>query len=43
MKKTPKKGRVGASFDEFLKEEGIYEEVTPGAKSRVNLRRQKKV
>lgn len=42
MKKV-KKGRVGASFDDFLKEEGIYEEVTARAKSRTKLRRQKKV
>ncbi len=26
MKK--KKGRIGSSFDEYLKEEGIYEDVT---------------
>lgn len=29
IKVTP--GRVGSSFDSFLKEEGIYEEVTAGA------------
>ena len=23
-----KKGRIGSSFDDYLKEEGIYEEVT---------------
>ena len=27
----PEKGRVGSSFDSFLREEGIYEEVTAGA------------
>ncbi|MBV8751948.1 MAG: hypothetical protein JO328_03720 [Hyphomicrobiales bacterium] len=43
MKKKIKKGRIGASFDDFLKEEGIYEEVTAGAKSRAKLRRQKEV
>jgi antitoxin HicB len=26
-----KKGRIGSSFDDFLKEEGIYEEVTARA------------
>ena len=30
-----KKGRVGSSFDNFLKEEGIYEEVTGRAVKRV--------
>jgi len=30
-----KKGRVGTSFDDFLKEEGIYEEVTARAIKRV--------
>jgi DNA-binding Xre family transcriptional regulator len=33
--KTSKKGRVGSSFDDFLKEEGIYEEVTARAIKRV--------
>jgi antitoxin HicB len=33
MKK--KKGRIGGSFDDFLKEEGIYEEVTARAIKRV--------
>jgi predicted XRE-type DNA-binding protein len=28
------KGRIGSSFDDFLKEEGIYEEVTAGAVKR---------
>ena len=30
-----KSGRVGSSFDSFLKDEGIYEEVTAGAVKRV--------
>jgi antitoxin HicB len=29
------KGRIGSSFDDFLKEEGIYEEVTARAIKRV--------
>ena len=33
MKK--KKGRIGSSFDDFLKEDGIYEEVTARAIKRV--------
>ena len=33
-----KKGRVGSSFDDFLKEEGIYEEVTARAIKRVLAR-----
>jgi antitoxin HicB len=36
MKKT--KARIGTSFDEFLKEEGIYEEVTARAIKRVLAR-----
>lgn len=36
MKK--KKGRVGSSFDDFLKKEGSYEEVTAGAIKRVIAR-----
>ena len=36
MKK--KMGRVGASFDDFLKQEGIYEEVTARAIKRVIAR-----
>jgi DNA-binding phage protein len=36
MKK--KKGRIGSSFDEFLKEDGIYEEVTARAIKRVIAR-----
>jgi hypothetical protein len=43
MKKKIKKGRIGVSFDNFLKEEGIHEEVMAGAKSRAKLRRQKEV
>ena len=30
-----KTGQVGSSFDSFLKEEGIYEEVTAGAVKRI--------
>ena len=30
-KKVVKKGRIGSSFDEFLKDDGIYEEVTARA------------
>ena len=33
-----KKGRVGSSFDEFLKNDGIYEEVTAAAIKRVITR-----
>jgi hypothetical protein len=33
-----KKGRIGSSFDEFLKEKGIYEEVTVRAIKRVIAR-----
>ena len=33
-----KKGRVGASFDDFLKQDGIYEEVTARAIKRVIAR-----
>ena len=36
MKK--RKGRVGSSFDDFLKDEGIYEEVTARAIKRVLAR-----
>jgi hypothetical protein len=32
-----KKGRIGSSFDDFLKQEGIYEEVTARAIKRVML------
>ena len=32
---TAKKGRNGSDFDEFLKGEGLYEEVTDGAVKRV--------
>lgn len=35
---SKKKGRVGSSFDDFLKEEGIYEEVTAHAIKRVIAR-----
>jgi len=33
-----KKGRIGSSLDDFLKEEGIYEEVTARAIKRVIAR-----
>jgi hypothetical protein len=33
-----KKGRIGSSFDDFLKQEGIYEEVTGRAIKRVIAR-----
>ena len=36
MKK--RKGRIGSSFDEFLKEEGLYEETTARAIKRVIAR-----
>ena len=36
--KKKKKGRVGESFDDFLKQEGIYEEVTARAIKRVIAR-----
>ena len=32
------KGRIGSSFDDFLKEDGIYEEVTARAVKRVLAR-----
>ncbi len=32
------KGRIGSAFDDFLKEEGIYEEVTAGAVKRLLTR-----
>ena len=40
MKKSSgrKKGKVGSSFDDFLKEDGIYEEVTARAIKRVLVR-----
>jgi antitoxin HicB len=38
MNKLKKKGRVGSSFDDFLREEGIYEEVTARAIKRVIAR-----
>lgn len=34
----PKKGRVGSTFDSFLKEEGIYEDVTARAIKRIIAR-----
>jgi DNA-binding phage protein len=33
-----KKGRIGSSFDDFLKDEGMYEEVTARAIKRVIAR-----
>jgi hypothetical protein len=33
-----KKGRIGSSLDDFLKDEGIYEEVTARAMKRVIAR-----
>lgn len=35
MTAKTKKGKVGSSFDDFLKEQGIYEEVTENAIKRV--------
>ena len=35
---TKKKGRVGSSFDNYLKKDGIYEEVTARAIKRVIAR-----
>ncbi len=35
---TKKKRRIGSSFDDFLKEDGIYEEVTARAIKRVIAR-----
>ena len=35
---TKKKGRVGSSFDDYLKQEGLYEEVTARAIKRVIAR-----
>jgi DNA-binding Xre family transcriptional regulator len=35
---TKKKGRIGSSFDDLLKEKGIYEEVTARAIKRVLAR-----
>jgi DNA-binding Xre family transcriptional regulator len=38
MNHMKKKGRIGSSFDDFLKSEGIYEEVTARAIKRVIAR-----
>jgi DNA-binding Xre family transcriptional regulator len=38
MKKKRARGRIGSSFDDFLKEDGIYEEVTARAIKRVITR-----
>ncbi len=35
---TAKKGRVGSNFDDFLKDEGLYEDVTAAAVKRVLTR-----
>jgi len=35
VKNTKKRGRIGSSFDDFLKEVGIYEEVTARDRTRV--------
>lgn len=35
MTAEAKKGKIGSSFDDFLKEQGIYEEVTENAMKRV--------
>lgn len=35
MKKELEKGKVGGSFDDFLKEQGTYEETTERAVKRV--------
>ena len=32
---SAKSGRIGSDFDDFLKDEGLYEEVTAGAVKRV--------
>ena len=37
-KKSAKKGRIGSSFDKFLKDDGIYEDVTTRAIKRVIAR-----
>src|ERR1700750_2481097 len=38
MKKMNKRGRIGSSFDDFLREDGIYEGVTARAIKRVLVR-----
>ena len=38
MKKTTNRGRIGSSFDDFLKEDGTYEGVTARAIKRVLVR-----
>ena len=35
---TARKGRLGSSFDDFLKDEGLYEDVTAAAVKRVLTR-----
>jgi hypothetical protein len=39
MKKRKKKGRIGSSFDDYLKDDGLYEEATARALKRVIARR----
>ena len=36
------KGRIGSTFDDFLKDEGIFEEVQAGALKKVVAHRQDK-
>ena len=38
MSKEIEKGRIGSSFDDFLREEGVYEETTERAIKRVLAR-----
>lgn len=38
MTKKQRKGRIGSSFDDFLKQDGIYEEVTATAIKRLLTR-----
>lgn len=38
MARKARKGRIGSSFDDFLKKEGIYEECTAAALKRVLAR-----
>jgi antitoxin HicB len=38
VKNAKKRGRIGSSFDDFLKEVGIYEEVTARAIERMLAR-----
>jgi antitoxin HicB len=38
-----KKGRIGSSFNDFLKDEGLYEEVTARAIKRVIARQLERI